>query len=48
VPGRDDHAIVREGVAATLELYDEFAVVAKAANGREAVALFREHRPTSP
>jgi two-component system NarL family response regulator len=41
----DDHAIVREGVAATLELYDEFAVVAKAANGREAVALFREHRP---
>jgi DNA-binding NarL/FixJ family response regulator len=41
----DDHAIVREGVVATLELYDEFEVVAKAANGREAVALFREHRP---
>ena len=41
----DDHAIVREGVAATLELYDEFEVVAKAKNGREAVALFREHRP---
>ncbi len=41
----DDHAIVREGVAATLELYDEFEVVAKAANGREAVRLFREVRP---
>ncbi len=41
----DDHAVVREGVAATLELYDEFQVVAKAKNGREAVGLFREHRP---
>jgi two-component system NarL family response regulator len=41
----DDHAIVREGVAATIELYDEMRVVARAANGREAVALFREHRP---
>jgi two-component system NarL family response regulator len=41
----DDHAIVREGVVATIELYDEMRVVAKAANGREAVALFRERRP---
>ena len=41
----DDHAIVREGVAATLELYDEIQVVAKAKNGREAVARFREHHP---
>jgi two-component system NarL family response regulator len=41
----DDHAIVREGVAATLELYDEMEVVARARNGKEAVALFREHRP---
>ena len=41
----DDHAIVREGVVATIELYDEMRVVARAANGREAVALFREHRP---
>ena len=41
----DDHAIVREGVVATIELYDEMRVVARATNGREAVALFREHRP---
>ena len=41
----DDHAIVREGVAATIELYDEMRVVARASNGRESVEVFREHRP---
>ena len=41
----DDHAIVRSGMVATLELYDEMRVVAQAKNGREALALFRELRP---
>ena len=41
----DDHPVVREGVVATLELYDELSVVARAKNGREAVERFREHRP---
>lgn len=41
----DDHPVVREGVAATIELHDDFEVVAKGANGREAVELHREHRP---
>ena len=41
----DDHPVVREGVVATLELYDELSVVARARNGREAVERFREHRP---
>jgi two-component system NarL family response regulator len=41
----DDHALVRAGVVGTLELYDEMRVVAQARNGREAVELYREHRP---
>jgi two-component system NarL family response regulator len=41
----DDHALVRAGVVGTLDLYDEICVVAQARNGREAVELYREHRP---
>jgi len=42
----DDNAIVRKGTVAVLEAADaEITVVAEASNGREAVALAREHRP---
>jgi two-component system, NarL family, response regulator len=41
----DDHPIVRSGVVATIELSDDLIVVAEGQNGREAVALWKEHRP---
>jgi two-component system NarL family response regulator len=41
----DDHAIVRQGLAALLKTVPGFAVVAEGADGEEAVALYRQHRP---
>ena len=41
----DDHVTVREGLAAILARQPDMQVVAQAADGREAVALWREHRP---
>ena len=41
----DDHALVREGIRRVLEEDPDFEVVAEAADGEEAVALAREHRP---
>ena len=41
----DDHTVVRKGLRLLLESQPGFAVVADAANGREAVALAEEHRP---
>jgi two-component system NarL family response regulator len=41
----DDHPVVREGLAAIISLFTEMTVVAQAGNGREAVDLFRQHRP---
>ncbi len=41
----DDHALVREGIRRVLEEDPEFEVVAEAADGEEAIALAREHRP---
>jgi NarL family two-component system response regulator LiaR len=41
----DDHPIVREGLRAVLETQDDFAVVAEAGDGEEAVRLAREQRP---
>ena len=41
----DDHVTVREGLAAILARQADMEVVAEAANGREAVALWRIHRP---
>jgi len=40
----DDHAIVREGIRALLER-EGLAVVAEAADGRDAVTLADQHRP---
>lgn len=42
----DDHAIVRAGLCALLEAQPDIRVIATAANGREAVTMVLEHRPT--
>lgn len=41
----DDHALVREGIRHVLDAEPGIAVVAEAANGREAVELAMQHRP---
>ena len=41
----DDHAIIRDGVASILRGQEGFSVVGEAANGREAVEMWRLHRP---
>jgi DNA-binding NarL/FixJ family response regulator len=41
----DDHVTVREGLAAIIGRQQDMMVVAEAASGREAVDLWREHRP---
>ena len=41
----DDHALILEGLAATIGRQDDMTVVAKAGNGREAVELWKTHRP---
>ena len=41
----DDHALILEGLAATIARQDDMAVVAKAADGRAAVDLWKQHRP---
>jgi DNA-binding NarL/FixJ family response regulator len=41
----DDHPLLREGVIALLASQPDMALVAEAANGREAIEQFRKHRP---
>jgi DNA-binding NarL/FixJ family response regulator len=41
----DDHALLREGIAALLGNQPDMELVAQAVNGREGVELFRKHRP---
>jgi DNA-binding NarL/FixJ family response regulator len=41
----DDHPVVRNGLAGVIAQQPELAFVAEAANGQQAVELFREHRP---
>ena len=41
----DDHPLLREGIAAMLGSEKDMVVVAEAANGSEALQLFRTHRP---
>jgi len=41
----DDHPIYREGLARAIKERAELNLVAEAGNGREALALIREHRP---
>ncbi|WP_310319617.1 ATP-binding protein [Hydrogenophaga palleronii] len=41
----DDHPIVRQGIEMLLSAESDMALVAEAANGREAIQQFRAHRP---
>ncbi len=41
----DDHALLREGIAALVRSQPDMQLVAEAANGREAIEQFRKHRP---
>ena len=41
----DDHPLLREGIAALIGNQSDMEVVAEASNGREALDLFRTHRP---
>jgi DNA-binding NarL/FixJ family response regulator len=41
----DDHPIYRGGLAALIAAYPDLKLVAEATNGREAVELYRQHRP---
>ena len=41
----DDHSVVREGLVSLVKRKPDMTVVAEATNGREAVDLWKEHRP---
>jgi DNA-binding NarL/FixJ family response regulator len=41
----DDHPLLREGIAAMINGQPDMILVADAASGRDALELFREHRP---
>jgi DNA-binding NarL/FixJ family response regulator len=41
----DDHALIREGIAALIANQKDIRLVAEACNGREAIQQFRSHRP---
>ena len=41
----DDHPIYRGGLAALIAAYPDLTLIAEAADGREAVELYRRHRP---
>jgi len=41
----DDHAVLREGIAAMVNGQKDMKLVAQASNGREAIQMFRAHRP---
>lgn len=41
----DDHPLLREGIAAAISGEDDIELIAEAVNGRQAIELFRHHRP---
>lgn len=41
----DDHTVVRDGLAAIVRQEKDMAVVAEAGDGRQAVELWKDHRP---
>ena len=41
----DDHTVVREGLVSLVKRKSDMVIVAEARNGREAVDLWKEHRP---
>src|SRR5260221_3506835 len=40
-----DHPVMQEGIAAMINSQPDMTLVAEAASGRDALELFREHRP---
>jgi DNA-binding NarL/FixJ family response regulator len=41
----DDHALLREAIAMIINHLSDMVLVPQACNGREAIQLYREHRP---
>jgi DNA-binding NarL/FixJ family response regulator len=41
----DDHALLREGIAAVITHQADMELVSQASGGREAILQYREHRP---
>ena len=41
----DDHQLFRQGIAALIEEVPDMVLAAEATNGRQAIELFRQHRP---
>jgi len=41
----DDHALLRDGIAALIANQSDMELVAEASNGREAIEMFRKHNP---
>jgi len=41
----EDHQVVRQGFIALLKMVDGLSIVAEAANGHQALDLFRQHKP---
>src|SRR5881227_3713301 len=41
----DDHSVVREGLVSLVKRKSDMVVVAEASNGREAVELWKQHKP---
>jgi len=41
----DDHALLREGIAAVINHQPDMVLVSQASGGQEAILQFREHRP---
>ena len=41
----DDHPLIRQGIAGLVAAETDMTVIAEAANGRDAIQQFRQHRP---
>ncbi len=41
----DDHPLIRQGIAGLLAVQEDMQLIGEAGNGREAIKLFRLHRP---
>jgi DNA-binding NarL/FixJ family response regulator len=41
----DDHPLLQEGIAAVINNQPDMSIVAEASNGRDAIQLYRQHRP---
>ncbi len=41
----DDHALLREGIAAIITLQPDMVLVSQASGGKEAIRQYRQHRP---